>query len=115
MDALLDGESRSLQILREQWRSASLKSRELSGAGFYTNFTIPSEVPRLDTKDFRIGDVLADLGDLKYGAGFILWVKDGTLDFLEAYSYGEDWPPVSDSFTLRYEKGKQRNLPEDCR
>lgn len=112
MEALLKGDSPLLAVLRQQWTAASLDTRELTGVGFYTNFSVPPDVPRLENRDLRIGDVLAEITGLRHGAGFILWVKHGTLAFLEGYSFGEDWPSTVDSFSLRYEKGEPRNLPD---
>jgi len=110
MTMLLAGEHPLLATLREQFALSTVTNRESTGAGFYTTFHVPENARRLPKKDsFYFGDVGADITPLKHGAGFVLHVRDGALDFLEGYSYDEPWPDQVDHYTLRYERG-QRNL-----
>jgi len=39
---------------------------------------------------------------LQYGAGFLIFVRDGTLKMLEGYSYSEPWPELIREFELSY-------------
>jgi hypothetical protein len=114
---LLAGESPILAALREQLASASILSRNLTGHGFYLNFTVPMSVTRLHEKfpvkpDFCFGDVKASIDSLEHGAGFLVWVKDGALDFLEGYTYDEIWPAEVESFELQYITGSNRDWAE---
>jgi hypothetical protein len=81
------------ESMAQQATSASVLSRENSGASFYTYF------------DFGIGPysplpslahitVEARVNGLSHGVGFIAWTKDGRLDYLEGYSYEESTVPL---------------------
>jgi hypothetical protein len=85
--------------------------REFSGAGFFTYLEVPKEAPRIQmTGRIYFGDVHAQLPNLNNGAGFVLFIKDGKLELLEGYTYGEPWPDRIDTFSLRYAK-TPRELP----
>jgi hypothetical protein len=107
MDKLLVGENLVLELLRNQLSVSRIASREATGIGFYLNFEVDSEdfslskVPGVKT-NFSFGDVEMSAKSLKNGAGFLLWVKDGKIDFLEGYTYDENWPEQIDSFELHY-------------
>jgi hypothetical protein len=112
---LLAGEDSVLAALREQFTLASVLSRSLTGHGFYLEFTVPTSVTKLHERfrvkpDFCFGDVKASIDSLEHGAGFLLWVKDGILDLLEGYTYGETWPASVESFELQYITGDNRDL-----
>ena len=80
---------------------ACVESRELTGVGFFTNFAIPSDVnvPRT-VPDQVIGGVGAKLSGLQHGAGFLLFVREGRIAFLEGFCYDEDWTDPGSEFTL---------------
>lgn len=101
---LLDGKHPVLAALRDQIQGLNVKSRKLTGAGFFLELsTAPAACPApLGSKNFRIGDVQATLAGLKHGAGFLLYVEDGLLHMLEGYSYEEAWPPEALGFSLSY-------------
>jgi hypothetical protein len=100
---LLAGKSQWLVNLRDQASAMGPRSRELTGTGFVTRFSVPDDVPRLlNRPTFRFGDVSAEINDLKYGAGFLLFVKDGAIASLEGYSYEEPWPKDIREFRVYY-------------
>ena len=71
MARLVDGDDPTLQIVREQFHSATVSSRELTGVGFFTYFTVPDAVPLIPRKgSFSFGDVIATVDTLQNGAGF---------------------------------------------
>jgi len=110
---LLDGKSEWLAVLRKQTCDLQPSSREMTGVGFVTRFSVRSDAPRLTSRpSFRIGDVAAEVNDLKHGAGFLLGVKDGALDSLEGYSYDEPWPKNIHTFRLYYTSNKGRDEDE---
>jgi hypothetical protein len=104
MDKLLAGDHPVLAVLREQLRLAVVEHRKLTGVGFFVEFGVPSDVTAASVRDGRIhfGDVEAKVSGLKYGAGFVLFIKDGKLQMLEGYSYDEPWPEEIESFELKY-------------
>lgn len=112
MGMLLAGDDATLQILREQFRVAEVTQRELTGAGFFTTFLVPPQVPRLEgDRTFTFGDVIAEMEGLEHGAGFLLYVRNGSIDCLEGYSYEEAWPDTVSGLRLSYPAGAARDLP----
>jgi hypothetical protein len=117
LEWLLAGEDPVLDALRQQFAVSTIKSRESTGVGWYINFDVPDSQKRLYEilvvkQDFCFGDVDVGLevNDGLQEVGFLLWVKDGYLDYLEAYTYGfETWPEEIKAFHLRY-LGDQRDL-----
>ena len=79
--------------LAVQISSATIRSRENTGHGFYTRF----DVDRISTgaiggkrsQDLRDGPQ-AKIAGLQHGMGFILWLRDGYATHLEGYGYEED-------------------------
>lgn len=117
LEWLLAGEDPVLSVLREQLASASVLSRDFTGHGFYLNFAVPESVTKVHKtfgvkSDFCFGDVKASIDSLECGAGFLLWIKDGVLNFLEGYTYDESWPTEVGDFELQYITGNSRDLAE---
>lgn len=105
LDKLLAGDHPVLAALRVQAERARVTRRESTGAGFFCDFAVPSDVPPLAaTRDFRIGDVNASLDGLEHGAGFVLFVRDGRLAMLEGYTYEERWPREIGNLRLTYQR-----------
>lgn len=111
MEMLLTGDEPALQILADQFRTATVSSREMTGVGFYTTFMVAPQEPRLNgAKSLQLSDVSADIEGLEHGAGFVLFVKDGMINFLEGYSFDESWPAHTDNFRLSYIGRPTRDL-----
>lgn len=74
--------------LEVQLSTATLLSRENTGVGFYTNFTVglPNEV--IGGERLRHGPA-ARIDGLERGMGFILWLNEGHANSLEGYTYDE--------------------------
>src|SRR5262245_42269279 len=98
MDALLAGEHPILEQLRVQYRAASPVTRELSGAGFFLEFEVPSHVPRVAPPNFELGDLAFELEGLEHEGGAILFVRDGVIRTLEGYSFENSWPEAEGTF-----------------
>jgi hypothetical protein len=90
-----DREAIEIQLL-----AAKIRSRENTGAGFFTYFELqqdditPIAGPRLRESPN------AKIKGLQHGMGLILWIKEGYVDCLEGYAYGDstsevDWQSVS--------------------
>ncbi|HUJ17090.1 MAG TPA: hypothetical protein VL197_03770 [Nitrospirota bacterium] len=110
---LLAGKNNTLSVLRQQYLSAVVKSKEYTGAGFFIYFTIPKDAPKLSSEQsFDIGDVAARIDGLQNGAGFILYINKGTIRMLEGYTFGEEiWPKSVEHYELYYTTNGKRNLP----
>ena len=102
LDLLLAGEHPVLVALRAQLASATVTRRELTGVGFFVDFTIADTAPRAPARRLRFGDVHAAIDGLQHGAGFVVLVDDGVLRELEAFSYDEPWPAQVEQFSVGY-------------
>lgn len=112
MNKLLDGDDQNLVILRDQYSKAIIKKREFSGVGFFTSFEVPINTPKLKiNKSLQIGDVVAQIIGAKDGAGFVLFINEGVIDFLEGYVYGEEqWPNQIQIYKVTYISGVKRDM-----
>lgn len=89
LTAICDTYSSDRAALEAQLSTATLLSRENTGAGFYTRFAVErsSSAPIVGERS-RAGPE-AKIDGLHHGMGFILWLKEGYADCLEGYSYAE--------------------------
>jgi len=75
--------------LEAQLATATVRSRENTGAGFYTMLDVQrASMGPVGGERLRKGPE-AKIDGFKHGMGFILWLKDGYLDCLEGYSYDD--------------------------
>jgi hypothetical protein len=111
LEMLLRGQDEVLDVLRQQVKDAQVSSREFTGVGFFTNFEVPAEVPRVRARPkFELGDVNGMADNVKHGLGFLLFVNDGALSMLEGYTYDEPWPDEIRGLVLTYSTGQARKL-----
>ena len=90
------------EIFLTQLSQSRLESRKHNGYGFFTTFSIPDEAPRysLIGKILHASAVVG--GEL---CGFMLWIRDGKVDFLEGYPLGGDaWPNDERFEQLKFNK-----------
>ena len=107
----LRGDHLVLKSLMIQLHVVTVHSRQRSEAGFYTDFTIPDDIPSIPGKDsFVLSDVVGEIEGLQNGAGFALFIRGGKLAFLEGFSYDEPWPSTVLSFNLKYMNGEKRDF-----
>ena len=105
LEKLFAGEHPVLAALRTQLEASKVARRELTGVGFFVDFTVPRTVPPAPVGErLSFGDVHAELEGLAHGAGFLAFVEEGYLTLLEGFSYDEPWPASTDRFLLRYEQ-----------
>jgi hypothetical protein len=103
---LLRGEVEELKILQHQLKLSKVQSRRMTGVGFFTDFSVPPEAPRLpDLQSFELGDVDGYASNVKHGVGFLLFVRAGQLNMLEGYTYDEPWPDEVNNLSLHYRDG----------
>ena len=75
--------------LRAQLLTSTIRSRENTGAGFYTRFAVErGSSAALAGERSRVGPE-TKVDGLQHGMGFILWLTEGYADCLEGYSYAE--------------------------
>jgi hypothetical protein len=110
LQILLRGDDKVFAILRKQAKEASVRSRKITGVGFFAEFTVPPQSPRVEGRPtFKFGDVNGTADNVKHGLGFVLYVTDGALSMLEGYTYDESWPHELRGLTLKYSTGKDRD------
>ncbi|PYJ09088.1 MAG: hypothetical protein DMF06_11070 [Verrucomicrobia bacterium] len=101
LEALLQPSGDPFDALRQQLAHASVAKREFSGVGFFTHFSLPTDARiRRDLSDCQLGSIGADIAGLQHGAGFLLFVRDGVVSFLEGFSYDEPWPAEVKEFRV---------------
>ncbi len=79
----------------------SIKTREFTGHGFYTNFDNVGDSVLFDgsfKKD--LGMLSAILND-ECTVGFVLFIRDGRISQLEGYTFGDDWPSMINAYVIK--------------
>lgn len=110
LDKLLAGNHPVLAALRGQLASCRVSSRKFTGHGFFAKLDVDRESnAAVPVQRAKIRDVGAEIPELKYGAGFVLFVADGYLDVLEGFTYDEHWPRLVRDFTLMYARDRIEN------
>jgi hypothetical protein len=107
VDATPEGVRRILAVLRDQFASSKIVSREFSGAGFFTRLSVLPEAPRLPAARLVFGNVHVDSPELEVGAGSILFIEEGALSMLETFTYTDEMWAVPVSFTIRHPTWKR--------
>jgi hypothetical protein len=102
LDKLLAKAGEPFDTIRQQLAHASVSSRKFTGVGFFTHFAIPPEAPvGRDLRSTELRGIGAKIPGVQDGAGFLLFIRDGVISFLEGYTYGNAvWPDPITEFTL---------------
>jgi len=79
-------------ILMDQYLNAKILQRKTSPVGWFTDFHVDSNCTCLSVKNGDVGNADARVKDMKRGIGFLLWIEDGMLSCLEAFTYEENFP-----------------------
>lgn len=110
MDFFLAGDQPQLRDLRSQLSACSVSDRDYTGVGFFTKFRVPHHLSINLGADVVLSDVGASIDGLSHGAAFVLFIKNGVLDVLEAASTEGEWPAQITSYRLHYVPGPQRDI-----
>lgn len=90
LSAMVHGNAEQNEIFMAQFDSCKLERREINGYGFFTHFVMIVDVPALSWTNHIIHAHAVIGGE---SCGFMLWIEDGKIDFLEGYPLGGDaWP-----------------------
>lgn len=107
MEILLEGDDATRKTLAHQWKNSTIASRELSGAGFSLHFNVPETVPKIEGKqDIEIEqdkdgfNIVAHIPGVEHDAGFILFIRNGRIAWLEGFTYADPWPENISEFKL---------------
>lgn len=91
---LLESDDPRLAILRQQWTAASVTIAAPSYWGFFAEFSVPPEVPRVDTANRCDGNAhipAEHVEAAEQSTGCVLYVEGGVLAYLEVYT-AVRWP-----------------------
>src|SRR6476660_2342959 len=89
--------------LAEQIDAISVRSRENTGAGFFTYFVFKSPPLHKVKTDMKKCNVTATIHDLSNSLSCILWMKDGYTECLEWYARAMDSTADLDLATAEFE------------
>ena len=109
----LDHPGEPFASVSAQLAHATVSQREHTGVGFFTTFSIPPDAPvSHDLPDTELGGVSAEHPDVRYGVGFILFIRRGAVACLEAYTYDDPWPEDESKFRAFLDASKNTNSNE---
>jgi hypothetical protein len=89
---LLAGDDPQLKVLRAQYEQAHVSSVESSGVGFFVNYEVPDDLAVAIPPAFAGGDARIAIAGVEFGAGCVLFVREGRLSMFETYTYDGSWP-----------------------
>jgi hypothetical protein len=112
IEATLAGEHPALAVLREQWATAKVTGRDLTGHGVYLDIEVSPEAKTLTTpRRVVLSGPWAELPGREEPVGSLLFVDDGKLAFLEMFAVDLPWPEDTSGFVFISEK-ELRSLKE---
>ena len=85
-----------------QYEKAHVIKREFTGHGFFTNFEVTDPADSLgEGYDNQLGNLTVEFPGVKYGACFVLFIKNGFIEMLEGAVNGDDpWPEMITEYKL---------------
>lgn len=87
--------------LRAQLHAVQVAVRTPSGVGFITKLEVPADLSLVDRQaDAGLPTIVGEHPQLPSGAEFVLQIKDGRLNSIEAFCYEGMWPGDESSFRL---------------
>ena len=93
LEAALSGVDPAMADLYAQVEGAEVVLRTPSGVGFVTKLRIPDELRTTEAnKVAGLPVVYGEHPDLRSGAEFVVQIKDGRINSIEAFCYEGMWP-----------------------
>jgi hypothetical protein len=96
--------------LSDQVDTAKFVKREWTKVGFFVYFEVSRQLNPIDISDFGKGwpidGPLLMSEDIQYGGDSIIWGKDGFINCLEMYAFGEFFNEQVTDFALK-DKGEE--------
>jgi hypothetical protein len=102
LDKMLAGDHPILEGLRRSLLRVVVRSRKLTGVGFFTDLELPdgTSFPWPGTSRFIVNDVNGQIGGSEHGAGFVAFIDKDSF-CLEGFTYDEPWPKEIGAFELK--------------
>ena len=79
------------EALLEQLRGAVVTSRDFTGVGFFTEFDVPKDGPPAKDVIGPVGTIRSLVGPERYPLEFMLYVRGGYAEMIEAYSFEDGY------------------------
>ena len=99
MRAIMDAHPDHSDLILAQLEQATIASRRKTWLGFFLNFAV-SPPTLFEPADFELNDVYGDIQGLEHGAGFLLFIRQGRLAFLEGHTHDEAWPAAVGDYEI---------------
>ena len=87
-------------VLASQLESAVLVDREWTKVGFHIDIKVDISCTAVDSS-FPITGPLIESPSLEHGAGSMIWGKDGFVNGIEMFAYGDEFDEEIHNFTLQ--------------
>ena len=101
LNKFLEGQGKNVSMLRNQMQNLMVKNRQQSRSGVFIKFHQNNSIFALEDKNRHVIEgVKGFANNIKYSIGFILYLENGMIDMLEAYTYDETWPEQLDKLKL---------------
>lgn len=113
MKAILDGDHPLLDQLRKQYKLATISHTESSGVGLFVHFALDESAEKVIPEHFVLKDLHLEITDVESGAGAILFVRNGWIDFLEIHTYVGNWPDDPHLRSYKYWRLKASSKNEE--
>jgi hypothetical protein len=102
LTVVMESDNQLVTELHSQVSEATAAVRTPSGVGFVTKLQVPGELRIMDSPESNaLPLVFGQHPDLPSGAEFVLQVKDGRLNSIEAFCYEGMWPRDESLFTFK--------------
>ena len=92
LGVMLSDNSEMSRILTAQMEHVMLRTQDQSPVGWFTHFDVIGEIVVLPGRENFHISADATVADMRMGIGFVLFVVEGKLDMLEAFTYDEELP-----------------------
>ena len=100
---LLEKDTATNRLLREQYRNAQVVSREFTGVGFFTYFKVSENVARItEPVECAYGNIICDINGIKDFGGGVLFIEEGAMKCLEGYTFYDKWPTAITSYSFHH-------------
>ncbi len=103
IELLLSGNDQSLHALQQQLKFIQSVSRTHTGVGIMSEFVLANDAQPLHVRrSFSLSNVDAEINSGEVFCAFVLSVKEGLLDALEAVAHKGEWPDEIKCFRVFY-------------
>lgn len=81
----------AMEALLGQLQNAVVTNRDFTGVGFFTEFEVPKDAPPAKDVIGPVGNIRSLVGPERYPLEFMLYVREGYAEMIEAYSFEDGY------------------------